>query len=53
MLGKEDIVRETIELPDEIRKSKSDPSVYLFYKSMRSKRWSVRYRKKLLVHQVF
>ena len=37
--GKEDFVRTTIEEPDEIRQSKSDPSVYLFYRTLRSKRW--------------
>lgn len=39
MAGNEDLVRTTIEDPDEIRRSKSDPSVYLFYRSVRSKRW--------------
>lgn len=39
MEGKEELVRETIQNPEEIRQSKSDPSVYLFYRTVRSKRW--------------
>ncbi len=39
MEGKEEIVRDTIRDPEEIRQSKSDPSVYLFYRTVRSKRW--------------
>jgi hypothetical protein len=32
-------VQETLEHPDEIRRSKSDPNVYLFYRSERPGRW--------------
>jgi hypothetical protein len=39
MDGKEELVRATIQDPEEIRQSKSDPSVYLFYRTVRSKRW--------------
>jgi len=38
MLGLEAEVRETLANPDEIRVSRSDPNVYLFYKLQREKR---------------
>jgi hypothetical protein len=39
MAGREEDVRQTLEDPDEIRKSKSDENVYLFYRSERKMRW--------------
>ena len=39
MLGHESDVKETIVNPDEIRVSRSDPAVYLFYKLQRAGRW--------------
>jgi len=39
MVGSEEDVRNTLENPDEIRQSKSDESVYLFYRAEREKRW--------------
>ena len=39
MAGREQDVRATLERPDEIRQSKSDKDVYLFYKVEREKRW--------------
>lgn len=39
MKGRERDVIETLESPTEIRQSKSDPSVYLFYKPERIGRW--------------
>ena len=39
MAGREREVQETLESPEEIRRSKSDASVYLFYRSRRSRRW--------------
>ena len=39
MAGREDDVRSALESPDEIRQSKSDEDVYLFYKTEREKRW--------------
>jgi len=39
MAGREDDVRNALENPDEIRQSKSDGDVYLFYKAEREKRW--------------
>lgn len=41
MLGREENVRETLRDPDEIRVSKSDSSVFLFYKTQNEKRWVV------------
>ena len=39
MKGQEQLVQETLSQPDEIRRSRSDPNVYLFYKLKRPKRW--------------
>jgi len=39
MAGREDDVKDTLENPDEIRRSKSDEDVYLFYKAEHEKRW--------------
>jgi hypothetical protein len=39
MARREDDVKDTLEDPDEIRQSKSDENVYLFYKAEREKRW--------------
>jgi len=39
MAGREEDVRNALESPDEIRQSKSDEDVYLFYKAEREKRW--------------
>ena len=39
MAGRELAVRETLQSPDQIRVSKNDPTVYLFYKAERPKRW--------------
>ena len=39
MSGREKDVMETLENPDEIRVSKRDTSVYLFYKPERAGRW--------------
>lgn len=47
MFGKEGIVQETLKNPDEIRVSKKDPSVYLFYKSERDNRWVCAVTKRL------
>lgn len=38
MAGRDAEVRETLERPDEIRQSRRDPTVYLFYQA-RGKRW--------------
>ena len=39
MRGQEEQVRVALEKPDEIRLSKVDAKVYLFYKAQREKRW--------------
>jgi hypothetical protein len=39
MAGREEDVRSALENPDEIRQSKSDEDVYLFYKAEHEKRW--------------
>lgn len=39
MSGQEAVVQATLTQPDEIRRSRSDPNVYLFYKLQREKRW--------------
>lgn len=39
MAGRESDVRRTLETPDEIRLSRRDSAVYLFYRSERGNRW--------------
>ena len=39
MAGREEEVKETLHHPDEVRVSRSDPNVYLFYRLERVKRW--------------
>jgi len=39
MKGCEENVKRALERPDEIRQSKSDENVYLFYRAERVKRW--------------
>jgi len=39
MAGYEAEVQEVLESPQEIRRSKSDANVYLFYRSRRNRRW--------------
>jgi len=39
MTGRESDVKKTLEKPNEIRLSRSDPAVYLFYSSERKGRW--------------
>ena len=39
MKGHEEDVKKALEQPDEIRQSKSDENVYLFYRAEREKRW--------------
>ena len=47
MAGREDDVQETLKNPNEIRVSKSDPNVYLFYKPERIGRWVCAVAKRL------
>jgi hypothetical protein len=39
MAGREDDIKDTLENPDVIRRSKSDENVYLFYKAEYAERW--------------
>ena len=39
MVGREDVVRATLENPEQIRQSRSDSEVLLFYRAERSSRW--------------
>ena len=47
MAGRESDVRRTLEKPDEIRLSRRDPAVYLFYRSERGNRWVCAVAKRL------
>lgn len=47
MAGREAAVQEALRHPDEIRLSKGDPSVYLFYKPERIGRWVCAVTKRL------
>jgi len=47
MAGHENDVKAALEHPEEIRRSKMDPSVYLFYKTQRKGRWVCAVSKKL------
>ena len=47
MAGREADVQETLRNPDEIRLSRSDPAVYLFYKPERLGRWVCAVAKRL------
>jgi hypothetical protein len=39
MVGQEDVVQATLESPDQIRQSRFDSEVLLFYRAERSSRW--------------
>jgi hypothetical protein len=39
MSGRQRDIQETLENPGEIRRSRKDPNVYLFYRVKRPKRW--------------
>jgi hypothetical protein len=47
MAGREAEIRETLGRPDEVRQSRSDPAVYLFYRSERPRRWVVAVTRRL------
>ena len=40
MIGREAFVRAALEAPDEVRQSRIDPQVLLFYKAEGTKRWT-------------
>ena len=39
MAGREQEVRVALEIPDEVRQSRTDSSVFLFYRAEQSRRW--------------
>lgn len=39
MLGREEAVRQALENPEQVRQSRSDPEVLLFYQAAGEKRW--------------
>lgn len=47
MVGREANVQDTLAHPEEIRQSRSDPDVYLFYKTERIGRWVCAVSKRL------
>ena len=47
MAGRESDVQEALQNPDEIRVSRNDSAVYLFYKAERAKRWVCAVAKRL------
>jgi len=47
MKHRETQVKDTLENPDEIRRSRTDNNVYLFYKKEKAKRWICSVAKKL------
>ncbi|MBI3359526.1 MAG: DUF4258 domain-containing protein [Chloroflexi bacterium] len=47
MAGRESDVKDALETPDEIRRSRSDSDVYLFYRTEREKRWGCAVAKQL------
>jgi len=47
MAGREADVKDALERPDEIRLSRRDPTVYLFYRLERAKRWICAVAKRL------
>lgn len=47
MSEREGLVRAALETPDEIRQSRTDPQVLLFYKAEATKRWTVAVVKRL------
>ena len=47
MIGQESVVRNTLQAPAQIRLSRSDASVYLFYRQERADRWICAVAKRL------
>ncbi len=47
MAGREEDVKQALRNPDEIRQSKGDDKVFLFYKAERAKRWVCAVAKRL------
>jgi hypothetical protein len=53
MIGREEFVRITLLSPDEVRQSRSDPAVFLFYRSERPRRWTCTVVKRVGEDQAF
>jgi hypothetical protein len=53
MAGHDDLVEEVLVNPDEIRVSRGDPSVFLFYRSQGARRWVCAVSKQLMLKQGF
>lgn len=47
MAGRQDVVQETLRRPDEIRLSRRDSTIYLFYRAEHAKRWVCAVAKRL------
>jgi hypothetical protein len=47
MHGRETNVRDTLQKPDQVRRSRRDPAVYLFYRQERPGRWTCAVAKQL------
>ena len=47
MASREQDVKDALQMPDEIRVSRSDPAVHLFYKSKKATRWVCAVAKRL------
>ena len=47
LLGSEQVVAETLSAPDEVRRSRTDPSVLLFYRGVTRDRWICAVTKRL------
>lgn len=47
MAKREEVVKDTLQNPSEIRQSRSDPAIYLFYKPERLGRWVCAVAKRL------
>jgi hypothetical protein len=47
MAGREGLVRTALETPDEVRQSRVDPQVLLFYKAEATQRWTCAVAKRL------
>lgn len=47
LLGREQAIEETLSAPDEVRRSRSDPDVVLFYRAVTPGRWMCAVAKQL------
>ena len=47
MRGREESVRNALQMPDQVRRSRRDRSIYLFYRQERPGRWTCAVAKRL------